>query len=134
MIRALIFDFNGVLADDDPIHMEAFRRVAKENGLAFTDEEYLEKYLPLSDRDCFKMLFSESGRALTPTLLHDLISLKGFYYFQMIAEKPVLFENSASAVRAAATRYPLAIASGARSSEIYHILSQAGLSTFFSAI
>src|SRR5579862_6875486 len=43
MIRALIFDFNGVLADDDPIHMEAFRRVAAEEGLSFTDDEYMEK-------------------------------------------------------------------------------------------
>ena len=38
MIRALIFDFNGVLADDDPIHMEAFRETAKSERLSFTDE------------------------------------------------------------------------------------------------
>src|ERR1051325_3031916 len=49
MVRALIFDFNGVLADDDPIHMRAFRRVAEEEGLSFTVEEYMEKYLPLND-------------------------------------------------------------------------------------
>src|SRR5215813_14952225 len=122
MIRALIFDFNGVLADDDPIHMEAFRKVAAEEGLSFTDEEYLEKYLPLNDRDCFKILFSNNGRSLSPDRLQTLINRKGAYYFQMIAEKSVLFENSASAVRAAARRYPLAIASGARGIEIHHIL------------
>jgi beta-phosphoglucomutase len=134
MIRALIFDFNGVLADDDPIHMEAFRKVAEEEGLSFTNEEYLEKYLPLNDRDCFKMLFSESGRPLSSRQLEDLIGRKGTYYFQMIAEKTVLFEKSAAAVRAAAERYPLAIASGARGTEIRHILSQCGLETCFTAI
>ena len=46
MIRALIFDFNGVLADDDPIHMEALRQVAQEEGMSFTDEEYLDRYRP----------------------------------------------------------------------------------------
>src|SRR2546428_12659210 len=84
MIRALIFDFNGVLADDDPIHMEAFRKVSDEEGLSFTDEEYLEKYLPLNDRDCFKTLFSDNGWSLTSDQLHQLISRKGVYYFRMI--------------------------------------------------
>ncbi len=134
MIRALIFDFNGVLADDDPIHMEAFREVAKEEGLSFTDEEYLEKYLPLNDRDCFKTLFAENGRPLSENQLEQLIGRKGVYYFRMIAEKTVLFDKAGAAVRAAARRYPLAIASGARGSEIRHILKQAGLDSCFSAI
>ena len=134
MIRALIFDFNGVLADDDPIHMEAFRKVAAEEGLSFTDKEYLEKYLPLNDRDCFKILFSESRRDLPADRLQTLINRKGIYYFQMIAQKAVLFEKTAAAVRAAARRYPLAIASGARGAEIRHILRQDGLEGCFSAI
>ena len=134
MIRALIFDFNGVLADDDPIHMEAFRKVAAEEGLSFTDEEYLEKYLPLNDRDCFKILFSESRRDLPHDRLQTLINRKGIYYFQMIAQKAVLFDKTAAAVRAAARRYPLAIASGARGAEIRHILRQDGLEGCFSAI
>src|SRR5437016_147333 len=134
MIRALIFDFNGVLANDDPIHMEALRQVGKEEGLSFTDEEYLEKYLPLNDGDCFKTLFTEKGHALTPDHLQELIRRKGVYYFQSIAGKTVLFEKTPTAVRAAAGRYPLAIASGARGIEIRHILAQGGLDTCFSAI
>jgi beta-phosphoglucomutase len=134
MIRALIFDFNGVLADDDPIHREAFRKVADEGGLSFTDEEYLEKYLPLNDRDCFTTLFSDHGRPLTQEHLHRLITRKGDYYFRMIAGKTVLFEQAGAAVRAAAVRYPLAIASGARGAEIRHILTQGGLDACFSAI
>ena len=134
MIGALIFDFNGVLANDDPIHMEAFRKVAQNEGLSFTDEEYFDKYLPLNDRDCFQMLFSENCRPLGPARLQELIERKGASYFQMIAQKSVLFDNSAAAVRAAAERYPLAIASGARGTEIRHILSGSGLETCFSAI
>jgi beta-phosphoglucomutase-like phosphatase (HAD superfamily) len=134
MIRALIFDFNGVLADDDPIHKEAFRKVADEEGLSFTDEEYLEQYLPLNDRDCFTTLFSNHGRPLTQEYLRQLISRKGDCYFRMIGEKAVLFEQAGAAVGAAAARYPLAIASGARGAEIRHILKQGGLDTCFSAI
>ncbi len=132
MIRALIFDFNGVLADDDPIHMEALRKVAKEEGMSFTDEEYLDKYLPLNDWDCFKLLFEE--HALTSSKLDDLIRRKSVYYFQAIAEKSVLFPDAAEAVRAAVSRCPLAIASGARMDEIRHILIHGNLQTCFKAI
>jgi beta-phosphoglucomutase len=134
MMRALIFDFNGVLANDDPIHMEAFRQVAGEEGLSFTDDEYFDTYLPLNDRDCFELLFREHARQLPPGTLKELIERKGVYYFQAIADKSVLFEDAASAVKAAAGRYPLAIASGARRNEILHILRQAGLESSFSAI
>ena len=134
MIRALIFDFNGVLADDDPIHMEAFRKVANEEGLSFSDEEYLDKYLPLNDRDCFNLLFQQSGITLPVAELDDLIRRKGAYYLQAIQNKTVLFKTAAAAVRAAAGRYPIAIASGARKEEICHILTQSRLQDCFTAI
>jgi len=134
MIRALIFDFNGVLANDDPIHMEAFREAAKLEGLSFTDEEYLDTYLPLNDWDCFKILFATHARPLTETKLNDLIGRKSAYYFRAIGDKTVLFSEAAAAVKAAALRCPLAIASGARAEEIRHILMRGGLQACFSAI
>jgi beta-phosphoglucomutase-like phosphatase (HAD superfamily) len=134
MIRALIFDFNGVLADDDPIHMEALRRVAEEEGLTFTNEEYLDQYLPLNDWDCFKALCAKHSVPLPATKLDDLIRRKGVYYFQAIADKSVMFADAARAVRAAAARCSLAIASGARGEEIRHILDQASLQKCFSAV
>lgn len=134
MIRALIFDFNGVLADDDPIHMQAFRRITEEEGLSFTDEEYLDKYLPLNDRDCFTLLFQKHFRPLGAEKLQELIGRKGVYYFEAIRAKSVLFDDTASVVKAAAGRYPLAIASGARKDEIRHILRQSQLQDCFTAI
>ena len=134
MIRALIFDFNGVLADDDPIHMQALREVAEEEGLTFTDEEYLDRYLPLNDWDCFRSLYAKHSIPLTATMLDDLVGRKSVYYFRAIAEKPVMFEDAAEAIKAAASRFPLAIASGARIGEIRHILTQAGLQDRFCEI
>jgi beta-phosphoglucomutase len=134
MIRALIFDFNGVLADDDPIHMRALRQVAQEEGFTFTDEEYLDKYLPLNDWDSFKAIFAEHSADLPDDKLDNLIRRKSVYYFQAIAEKPVLFADAPAAVRTAAKHCPVAIASGARTEEIRHILAQAELTSCFSAI
>src|SRR6185503_2547719 len=112
MIRAVIFDFNGILADDDPIHMQAFRRVAEEEGLTFTEEEYMERYLPLNDRDCFEELWQKNGRQLKNGALDDLIRRKSVYYFGAIDQKNVLFKSAPDAVRAAAGRGPVGIASG----------------------
>jgi beta-phosphoglucomutase len=134
MIRAVIFDFNGVLADDDPIHMQALREVAREEGLDFTDEEYLDKYLPLNDRDCFKTLYEKHSRLLPATKLDELIGRKSVYYFRAIADRSVMFEAAPAAVQAAACRIPVAIASGAKIDEIRHILTEAGLHGLFTAI
>ena len=134
MIRALVFDFNGVLADDDPIHMEALLKVATEEGLSFTDEEYLDRYLPLNDWDCFKTLFQENERPLSAEKLDELIRRKGVHYFQAIAKKNVLFADAEKAVKGAASRCVLAIASGARRDEIMHILKLGGLEKCFSGI
>jgi beta-phosphoglucomutase-like phosphatase (HAD superfamily) len=134
MIRAVIFDFNGILADDDPIHMHAFRRVAEEEGLTFTEDEYMERYLPLNDRDCFSELWRKNARALKNGELDDLIRRKSVYYFGAIEKKDVLFKGAPEAVHAAAGRGPVGIASGASAGEIRHILDTAGLLDCFSTI
>src|SRR4030095_5136138 len=134
MIRAVIFDFNGILADDDPIHMQALRRVAQEEGFTFTEDEYMEHYLPLNDQDCFRRLWEKHDRALSANELKTLIDRKSGYYFSAIRQRNVMFDGAAIAVRAAASRGPIAIASGASAGEIRHILSSAGLLGCFSTI
>src|SRR5262245_28670054 len=127
MIRAVIFDFNGILADDDPIHMQALHKVAVEQGISFTEHEYIESYLPLNDRDCFQELWRKNQRTLDQGKLDELIRRKSVYYFSAIKQKNVLFAGAADAVRAAAARGPIAVASGAQIAEIRHILGGAGL-------
>src|SRR5215471_12345895 len=98
MIRAVIFDFNGILADDDPIHMQALQRVAEEEGLTLTEEEYMEHYLPLNDQDCFRELWQKSKRIMEAEKLQQLIRRKSEYYFKAIDRRNVLFEGAPDAV------------------------------------
>lgn len=134
MIRAVIFDFNGILADDDPIHMQALHKVALEEGISFTEHEYMEKYLPLNDRDCFQELWRKNRRTLRQEKLDELIRRKSAYYFSAIKQKKILFAGAVKAVRAAAGRGPVAVASGAQIGEIRHILGEANLLDCFSTI
>jgi HAD superfamily hydrolase (TIGR01509 family) len=90
--------------------------------------------LPLNDRDCFQELWQKHALELPEAELVKLIQRKSAYYFSAIERKDVLFEGAADAIRAAASRGPVGIASGARRVEIRHILGAAGLLECFSTI
>ena len=54
VLRAILFDFNGVLVDDEPVHLEMFQRVLAEEGVALTADDYFSgRYLGMDDRGCF---------------------------------------------------------------------------------
>jgi beta-phosphoglucomutase-like phosphatase (HAD superfamily) len=62
MIRALIFDFNGVLVDDEHLHYELFREVLSQEGVEMSAEQYHGQYLGLDDRGCFEAALRDAGR------------------------------------------------------------------------
>ena len=59
--RALIFDFNGVLVDDEPVHFELFREVLAGEGIALSERDYHERYLGYDDRGCFDRILIPEG-------------------------------------------------------------------------
>ena len=67
MIQAVLFDFNGVLVNDEPQHCEALQRVLAEEGIALTREDYYAHYLGLDDRSGFVEAYRRAQRTLTPT-------------------------------------------------------------------
>ncbi len=134
MLKAVIFDFNGILVDDEPIHLELFRKVLAEEGLALTKEVYLEKYMGMDDRGCFRAVFEDYGRKLDDAKLAELIGRKAQYYRDTIAERIVIFPGVQRLVPELAARFPLAVASGALRAEIEMILQVGGLRNYFQVI
>jgi beta-phosphoglucomutase len=134
MLRAVIFDFNGILVDDEPIHLELFRKVLEEEGLSLTDEDYYARYLGMDDRGCFRAVFKDRGRPLDDATLAKLIQRKAGYYRESIATRTVIFPGVETLVPALAQRLPLAVASGALREEIEMILKGVGLKEFFQVI
>ncbi|HXO22516.1 MAG TPA: HAD hydrolase-like protein, partial [Thermoanaerobaculia bacterium] len=80
MLRAILFDFNGVLVDDEPIHLEILQRVLGEEGLALAAEDYYGRYLGLDDRGCFGAVLRAAGEDVSPPRLMRLIARKASYY------------------------------------------------------
>ena len=74
MIQAVIFDFNGVLVDDEAVHFELFREVLAEEGVVITDRDYHERYLGYDDRGCFAAALGDAGQAFDHERLDGLIA------------------------------------------------------------
>jgi len=134
MLSAIIFDFNGIIADDEPLHLEMFQKVLAEQGIPLFREEYYSNFLGMDDRDCFKAVMAARKRPADDTLIDQLIAKKADYYARAINERLIIFPGVRELIRAAAAKYPLAIASGALRHEIEGILNAIKLRAAFSAI
>src|SRR4030095_2927942 len=134
MLRAIIFDCDGVIADTEPIHLAAFRCVLAEESIDLADEDYFSHYLALDDRGCFRRPFAEHQASLTPDRLSELIRRKSVYVERAMDTDLTLLPGAAEFIKMAAARYPLAVASGALRAEIETVVNHGGLQDCFRAI
>lgn len=76
MIEALIFDFDGVVVDSEPVHLACFQRVLAGVGVALSRDDYYSKYLGYDDHDCFMHVLTHAGRGFDEALLTRLTAEK----------------------------------------------------------
>jgi len=126
-LTAIIFDFDGVIADTEPLHFAGFRQTLAEIGISLTESDYYTNYLGYDDRGCFIAALTAHQRPTDPAALAQLMQRKAHAYLESVKDHLVIFPGVREFVRAAAAAYPLAIASGALRHEIEVILEQAGL-------
>jgi beta-phosphoglucomutase len=134
MLRVVIFDFNGIIVDDEPIHFKLFRRVLAEEGIDLTEEDYYGRYLGFDDRGAFIAAYRYHRRRLDETELARLIERKAVYYQKAIQDEVKIFPGVQTLVAALARTFPMAVASGALRHEIETILATAGLLKHFPVI
>ncbi|MGH7254480.1 MAG: HAD family hydrolase [Nitrospirales bacterium] len=126
-LRAIIFDFDGVVADNEPVHFAMFQNVLAEIGIPLSESEYYAEYVGFDDKGCFRAVLAAHGRPAPQALVDQLIANKARAYLAHIEKHLVIFPGVQDLVRRAAARYRLAIASGALRHEIEYILDRAGL-------
>jgi beta-phosphoglucomutase-like phosphatase (HAD superfamily) len=117
-IRAVIFDFNGVLVDDESVHFELFREVLAQEGVMMSERDYHERYLGYDDRRCFAAALEDAGQSPNADQIERLIAIKGRRYIEVADRGLRFFPGAAETLRAVAARWPIAICSGALRSEI----------------
>jgi beta-phosphoglucomutase len=71
MLNAVIFDFDGIIVDTEPLHYRAFQEILEPMGLGYSWQEYLERYMGFDDRDAFREAFQVAGRPLSDNELKE---------------------------------------------------------------
>ena len=132
-LAAVIFDFDGVLADSEPVHLHVFQTVLDQIGITLTAEEYYAKYLGYSDRDAFIHVLRDRGHDVGEAELASLLETKTGLFPQAIGEH-ALYAGAAACVARIGAAVPIAIASGALRHEIELILDRSGLREQFPLI
>lgn len=126
-LRAVIFDFDGVLADSEVAHYRTFAAALEEEGVLVTREEHDTIFLGLDDLGGFRLAFERAGRGpLAPELGAVLLERKSALYRRALAEIP-LFPGAREAIDAAALLGPFTISSSGRRGDIEAVLEQHAL-------
>ena len=135
MLRAIIFDFNGVIADDETPHVRCFSQALKEFGLSLSPEEDYGTYLGMDERTCTALLLTARDGHSDETVVREIQARKAELFRQHITgHKPPLFSGLVEFVTAAKPRYRLAIASGGRREQIDLALRETPIQDDFEVI
>ncbi len=133
-LRAIVFDFDGVLANSEPLHFAAFRDVLASRRVDLAEQDYYARYLGFDDVGVFKAVGADCRIAWSEREVAELVGDKALRLEELERGTSVLFAGAADTIRRAAAVVPIAIASGALGPEIRRVLRHAGLIEQFTAI
>ncbi len=125
-MRAIVFDFDGVIVDSEPLHWEAFRRVLGPLGFECDYATYLDRYVGFDDRDMITTWFGEQQRRLDPGQLDELVQHKAAVFVDVVGAGVRPFPGAVELIKHASAELPVAICSGALLSDIEVILHAVG--------
>ena len=134
-LKAIVFYFDGVIADSEPLHFLAFRDVLAQEGIALGEADYYRRYLGYDDVGVFRAAAADHHH-LTWTIdrIAQLVTRKAARMEVLERDASVLFPGAEAAIRRAAAKVPLAIVSGSLGAEIRRVLDRANLTSSFRAI
>lgn len=133
MIQAVFFDFNGVIIDDEPLHMRAFGEALRVEGIEQTEEEYFDS-LGMDDVTFVRAAFERAGRELSDEVLRRIVESEAAKHRALLEKELPLFPGVVTFVKALARHHPLGLVSMAGRDEIDYALERAGLTQHFGVI
>lgn len=132
---AVVFDFDGVIVNTEPLHFAAYQEILGPLGLAFTWDEYVTHFLGFDDRDAFREAYRKAGRSVGDAELQRLIEAKaGAFQAQVAAHGAAPYPGVVELIRALAGRVPLALCSGALRRDVQPILGKLAVLDRFNAV
>jgi HAD superfamily hydrolase (TIGR01509 family) len=133
MIQAVFFDFNGVIINDERVHLKAYRDVLAAQDIELSNDDYFA-CLGMDDVAFVRAAFARVNRPLTDDLTRELIQREHALHRELIATDLPVASGVVAFIRQLRRRYELGIVSMAERNEIDHVLQLVGLSSAFSVI
>jgi beta-phosphoglucomutase len=127
--RALAFDFNGTLSDDEPIMCAIYERLFAEHGRPMTRFEYYDTLAGNTEESIIGGWLDVAGEQLAA-----LVAERIRRYRAAVADGRTILPATREAVRYAAERVPIAVVSGAYREEIEPVLEAAGIASLFTTL
>jgi len=133
MIQAILFDFNGVIIDDEPLQMAAYQDVLREQGIELTESDYYGA-LGMDDKTFVRAAFERTKQTLTDDILKIVLEGKGVRHRKLIENELPLFPGVVTFLKAASRHNSLGLISMSSRAEIQYVLERARLLSLFSVI
>lgn len=133
MIKAIFFDFNGVIIDDEPLHEKSFREILKAENVALTAEDYRASF-GMDDRSFVKAAYQRAGQNIDDETISGISERKSALYQSYIADQIPTFDGIIDFIKRVSVEFPLGIVSMSRRAEIETVLKRLGISENFSLI
>jgi beta-phosphoglucomutase len=130
-IGAVVFDFDGVLANSEPLHLQSYQVALDQLGVTLERDEYYQHYLGFDDVTAFRTLSDRRGLGWNQDEITEIIARKAAIFDDIIASADVIYPEAKACVERLAASLPLGIASGALRHEIEAILRRSGLDKHF---
>jgi beta-phosphoglucomutase len=135
MLTAVLFDFDGIIVDSEPMHYRAFNGVLEPLGKGFPWKEYCETYIGFDDRDAFKEAFKTHNERICSRDLKRLIREKAEIFQQLIRDgKATPLPGAVELIKSIPRKLPIALCSGALRGDLLPILANLGIENAFSTI
>lgn len=136
-LKAIIFDFNGVIINDEGIHQQLIDDLLLGENLLPSGKEYQQICLGKNDRSCLRDILAKRGRIVSDDYLDKLIRKKSDAYYQIVSQMSELpiFEKVIEFILSLQIRnLSLAVVTGALHKEVEYILERMNIRQYFNVI
>ena len=133
MIKAIFFDFNGVIIDDETIQMKAYQEVLRGHDIELTEEWYFEA-LGMDDRTFVRAMFDRAKKPLTDTALESVLGAKTDAHRMAMEDQLPLFPGVLTFLKSTSRHFQLGLVSMANKTEVGYVFQRANLTPLFSVI
>lgn len=135
MLKAVIFDFDGVITDSEILHLRAFNQSLAQYGIEITKNDYYTMYLGFNDTDCYKLLIEKGLLKMDEQQINTLMIQKKKIFEQLAKAEGKMIEGVRDFLNMLEqNNIPMAICSGSLLTEVEMVLEDARLRHLFEVV